>query len=114
MHTHALARTHTYFTQCQIKITQGNFQGCIHNHHDKNSIFEVAEVEEQTTAQAKKRALALAPSPLLGDVMVCAGACVEEARVPRGMKPSGTGDLKNPSPEKLLLGDQMHNRGTTA
>lgn len=44
--------THTYFTQCQIKITQGNFQGCIYNHNDKNSIFEVAEVKEQTTAQA--------------------------------------------------------------
>lgn len=49
-HTHAP----TYFTQCQIKITQGNFQGCIYNHNDENSIFEVAEVKEQTTAQAKK------------------------------------------------------------
>lgn len=73
-YTCTLARAHapTYFTQCQIKITQGNFQGCIYNHNDKNSIFEVAEVKEQTTAQAKKQVLALAPSPLFGDTLSCA------------------------------------------
>lgn len=73
MHTHPPARTHThthshtYITQCQIKITQGNFQGCIYNHNDKYSISEVAEVREQTTAQAMKQVLALTPSPLFGD-----------------------------------------------
>lgn len=56
IHAHILSRTHTptYFTQCQIKITQGNFQGCIYNHNDKNSIFEVAEVKEQTTARRNR------------------------------------------------------------
>lgn len=109
-----LSHTHTYFTQCQIKITQGNFQGCNYNHNDKNSVSEVAEVKEQTTAQAKKQVLALTPSPLFGDTIMCAGACIEEAHVPHGMKFSGTGDLINCSPEKLMLGDQMHNQGTTA
>lgn len=72
IHAHSRAHAPTYFTQCQIKITQGNFQGCIYNHNDKNSIFEVAEVKEQTTAQAKKQVLALAPSPLFGDTLSCA------------------------------------------
>lgn len=64
-HPHAL----THIIQCQIKITQGHFQGCIYNHNDKYSIFEVAEVKEQTTAQAKKQVLALTPSPLFGDTL---------------------------------------------
>lgn len=45
---------------------------------------------------------------------MCAGACAEEARVPWGMKFSGTADLIQWSPEKLRLGDQMHSQGTTA
>lgn len=79
-HTHAP----TYFTQCQIKITQGNFQGCIYNHHDKNSIFEVAEVKEQTTAQAKKQVLTLTPSPLFGDTLSCAQGHVLKRHVFHG------------------------------
>ena len=45
---------------------------------------------------------------------MCAGACVEEAHVSWGMKFSGTGDPINYSPEKLMLGDQMHDQGTMA
>lgn len=45
---------------------------------------------------------------------MCAGACAEEARVPWGMKVSGSGDMINYSPEKLILGDQMHSQGSTA
>lgn len=84
-HPHAL----THIIQCQIKITQGHFQGCIYNHNDKYSIFEVAEVKEQTTAQAKKQVLALTPSPLFGDTLPRAQGRVEEACVPQGMKISG-------------------------
>lgn len=82
------ARTHTqtraHFTQCQIKITQGNFQGCIYNHNDKNSIFEVAEVKEQTTAQAKKQVLTLTLSPLFGDTLYCARGQVLKRHVFHG------------------------------
>lgn len=66
---HAHLHTLTHITQCQIKITQGHFQGCIYNHNDMYSIFEVAEVKEQTTAQGKKQVLALTPSPLFGDTL---------------------------------------------
>lgn len=45
---------------------------------------------------------------------MCAGACAEEARVPWGMKFSGSGDMINYSPEKLMLGDQMHGQGSMA
>lgn len=46
--------------------------------------------------------------------MVCVGACAEEARVPWGMEFSGSGDMINYVPEKLMLGDQMQSQGTTA
>lgn len=84
IHAHTHTQTRAHFTQCQIKITQGNFQGCIYNHNDKNSIFEVAEVKEQTTAQAKKKVLTLTLSPLFGDTLYCARGQVLKRHVFHG------------------------------
>lgn len=74
--THALLCAHTY---THTQLASLSFRLRLHKAIFKvafttmtRTAFEVAEVKEQTTAQAKKEVLALTPSPLFGDI-VCAG-----------------------------------------